>query len=141
MAKQGRRTARGDLQPVEAAPGDPHHADRAVAPGLCGQPRDHLQRVVLLLGGIFVEQQPIRLAAAPDVDAHAGVAVAGDAAVLDLDPGPKLVGEAEPVVGAELLELALVGMADDLGWGLVVVGHVRAEEQLPQTGDSLRRDP
>ncbi len=57
---QRRRAARGDLQRVEPAPGDPHHADRAAAPRLRRQPRDHLQRVVLLLPGVFVEQQPVR---------------------------------------------------------------------------------
>src|SRR5262245_27774665 len=52
------RTSRRDLKPVEAAPGDSHHPDDTAAPGLRGQPRDHLQAVVLLLLRVLVEQQP-----------------------------------------------------------------------------------
>ena len=39
---QGGRPARRDLQPVEAAPGDADHAHRSAAPGLLGEPGDHL---------------------------------------------------------------------------------------------------
>ena len=51
---QLRRPARGDLQPVEAAPGDADHADAAGAPGLAREPGDDLEGVVLLLLQIFV---------------------------------------------------------------------------------------
>jgi hypothetical protein len=74
---QRRWTTSGDLECVEATPGDPHHSDCATAPGLRRQPRDDLQRVVLLLPGVLVEQQATGLAAAPDIDPHAGIAVAG----------------------------------------------------------------
>ena len=72
------RPPRGDLQAVEAAPRDTDHADRAAAPGLLGEPFDDLERVVLFLLEIFVEHQPVGLAVAAHVDAHAGIAVAGD---------------------------------------------------------------
>ena len=54
-----RRPAGGDLQAVEAAPGDPHHADAAGAPGLGGGPGDDGEGVVLLLPGIFVEHDAV----------------------------------------------------------------------------------
>ncbi len=72
-----RRPARRNLQPVEAAPRDPHHADRAAAPGLGGQPGDDLDGVVLLLPGVLVGQQAVGFAAAADIDSHAGIAMAG----------------------------------------------------------------
>ena len=74
---QRRRAAHGDLQPVEAAPGDADHADRAAAPRLLHQPVDHLQRVVLLLLEIFVPHKAIGFAVAAHIHAHAGIAVAG----------------------------------------------------------------
>ena len=74
---QRRRAAGGDLQAVETAPGNAHHADAAGAPGLRRQPRDHLQRVVLLLLQILVEHQPIGIPSAAHVHAHAGIAVPG----------------------------------------------------------------
>ena len=43
------RPARRHLQAVEAAPRDADHPDGPGAPGLRGQPGDHLERVVLLL--------------------------------------------------------------------------------------------
>ena len=72
------RATRGDLQGVEPAPGDAHHANGATAPRLRRQPRDHLQRVVLLLLRVFVEQQAIEFAAATDIDANGGIAMAGE---------------------------------------------------------------
>src|SRR5262245_64994464 len=72
-----RRAACRNLKSIKAAPGDSHHPDDAAAPGLRGQPRDHLHAIVLLLLCVLVEQQATRLAAASNVDAKAGVAVAG----------------------------------------------------------------
>ena len=65
---QRRRAARRDLQRVEPAPGNAHHADGAIAPGLRRQPRDDLERVVLLLLGVLIGQQAVRFAAASDID-------------------------------------------------------------------------
>ena len=48
------------------------------APGLRGEPGDHLERVVLLLLGVLVRHQPVGIAVAAHVDPHAGVAVAGE---------------------------------------------------------------
>ena len=73
---QGRRPARRHLQPVEAAPGDADHATRSAAPGLLGEPGDHLERVVLLLREVLVEQDAVRVTGAAQVDADARVAMA-----------------------------------------------------------------
>ncbi len=72
------RTSCRHLQPVETAPGNSHHADRAVAPALCREPGDHLEAVVLLLLQILILEQPVGLAAAAHVDAHSGIAVPGE---------------------------------------------------------------
>src|SRR6266702_2353603 len=74
---EGGRAARRNLKSIEPAPGDSHHPDDAAAPRLRGQPRDHLDAIVLLLLCVLVEQQATRLAATSDIDANAGVAVAG----------------------------------------------------------------
>ena len=73
-----RRPARRDLQRVEATPRDAEHADCAAAPRLGRQPGDDLERVVLLLPAVLVGQHAVGLARAADVDAHGGVAVAGE---------------------------------------------------------------
>jgi hypothetical protein len=73
--------ARRHLQGIEAAPGDAEHADRAAAPGLASEPGDHLQCIVLLLLHVFVRDQPVAVAGAPDVDARTGIAVAGEVVV------------------------------------------------------------
>ena len=70
-----------DLERVEAAPGDAHHADRPRAPGLRGDPGDDLERVLVLLPGVFVAQHAVGIARAAHVDAHRGIAVAGKIAV------------------------------------------------------------
>ena len=74
---QRRRSVGGHLQPVEPAPRDADHADRAGAPRLLGDPGDHLARVGLLLRQVLVLEDAVRLAGAALVDAHAGVAVTG----------------------------------------------------------------
>src|SRR5262249_24154418 len=66
-----------NLKRIQAAPRNSHHPDNAAAPGLRGQPRNHLQAIVLLLLCLLVEQQAIRVAATSDIDANARVAVAG----------------------------------------------------------------
>jgi hypothetical protein len=71
-----RRLQGRDLQGVEAAPGDAEHADRAAAPWLAGEPGNHLQRIVELGLAVFVDKHALGFAAAADVDAYRGVAVA-----------------------------------------------------------------
>ena len=58
-----RRAPRGDLQAVEAAPRDAHHADGARAPRLLREPRDDLDRVLLLLRQVLVLDDPVGVAA------------------------------------------------------------------------------
>src|SRR3954468_7243882 len=72
---QRRWAARGNLQCVESTPGDPHHADDTTAPMLCCDPCDDFQSVVLLLLGVLIEQQAVRLAAATDIDPNRGIAM------------------------------------------------------------------
>ena len=72
------RSERGDLERVEAAPRDAPHAHGARAPGLLREPRDHLERVLVLLLRVLVEQDPVGLAGPPHVHPHGRVAVAGD---------------------------------------------------------------
>ena len=95
-----RRTARGDLERVEAAPGVPHHADRAGAPRLGGEPGDDLERVVLLEREVLVGEHAIRVPAPAHVDPHAGVAVSRDVGMGQRVP---LRREVAPAVG-EVLE-------------------------------------
>ncbi len=76
-----RRAAGGDLQGVEAAPRFAKEADVAGAPGLVGDPGQHGQGVVLLLGQVFVVQDAVGLAAAAHVHADGGVAVSGEVGV------------------------------------------------------------
>jgi len=66
-----------NLKSVEPAPGNSHHPNRAIAPGLSCQPGDHLHAIILFLLGVLVEQQTRRFAATSKVDANAGVAVTG----------------------------------------------------------------
>ncbi len=69
--------------------------------------------------------------------AAAGMAVADDAAVLDLDPGAQLVGEPEAVGGLERLQVL-----EHLGGRGVVVGDAEAERQLgPGAFHRPERDP
>jgi len=63
------------LKSVEPAPGNSHHPNRAIAPGLSCQPGDHLHAIILFLIGVLVEQQTRRFAATSKVDANAGIAV------------------------------------------------------------------
>src|SRR4029079_13177103 len=83
---QRRRATCSALKSIEATPRNPHHPDRAAAPGLRGQPVDDFEAVALLLLGIFVEQETARFPAAPDVDAHARIAVAGQVGMRERVP-------------------------------------------------------
>src|ERR1700722_16124861 len=74
---EGRGTARRNLKPLEPPPGNSHHPNRAIAPGLRCQPGDQLHAIVLFLLGVLVRQQARRFAAAAKVDANTRVAVTG----------------------------------------------------------------
>ncbi len=85
---QRRRLQGRDLERVEAAPGDAHHADGARAPVLLGDPGDDLERVVLLLLGVLVEQDAVGIAGAPQIDPDRGIAGLGEIAMDRLVPRP-----------------------------------------------------
>ena len=117
---QRRRPARRDLQAVEPAPRDAEHPDLAAAPLLLGEPGDHLQRVVLLLREVLVVEQPVRVAAAAEVDAHARVAVVGEVRVVAL------------VARGERVALAVREVLEDAGTGAGSSGsHSRAASRVP----------
>src|SRR5215471_7452635 len=68
-----RRSSRGDLKGVKAAPRNSHHANIAGTPGLVGDPRQHLDAVILLFLRIFVVEDSFRLARAAEVDSDRGI--------------------------------------------------------------------
>ena len=70
------------LQAVEAAPGDADHADSTVAPGLSGQPAQDRLAVEELLLQVLVGEHPPGIAAAAEIDAYRGIAVAGEVVVV-----------------------------------------------------------
>src|SRR5699024_9435161 len=72
------------LQTVEAAPGDAHHADPAVAPGLFGQPGDYRFSIGQLGFCVFVDEHTIRFAAAAQIHAQTRIAVTGEVGVVDV---------------------------------------------------------
>lgn len=63
------------LQAVEASPGDAHHAHLAAAPGLRLQPVEDRQGVLELLGQVLIDEHPVGLTGAANVDPHPGIAV------------------------------------------------------------------
>ena len=80
-ALEGGRTPGRHLERVEAAPALAEHADPAAAPGLGRDPRDDLDRVVLLLLQVLVEEQAGGFPAAAHVDPKRRVAVPGEEGV------------------------------------------------------------
>ena len=64
------------LQAIKAAPGNPHHTDVAIAPGLLGQPSDGIHGILLLLLGILVGEHTVGIAAAAHIHPHTHIAVA-----------------------------------------------------------------
>ena len=66
----------------------------------------------------------------------AEIAVADDPAILDIDERPELVGFAETVGLAQVLEVD-----EPIRWRLVVVGHTELEGDLRQAFDRLGWDP
>ena len=123
-----RRAARGDLQAVEAAPRDPEHADAAGAPRLRREPRDDLERVVLLLSGVLVAQDAVGVAAAAQVDPDGGVAVARE------------VGVVARVAAGHRVALAIGQELEERGDG-VALGVVRQPDPRGETGTVRQRDP
>ena len=79
--RPARRPAGRDLEPVEAAPRDADHPDAPVHHGCCSSHASTSSRVVLLLRQVLVQQDALGVAAAAQVDAHAGVAVPRQVAV------------------------------------------------------------
>ena len=65
-----------DLQAIEAAPRDAHHADLAGTPALLGQPVDHFDTVIQFALAVFVLQHTVGFAAAAHVDTHTSITVA-----------------------------------------------------------------
>ena len=121
-----RRRARRELESVEPAPRRPHHADVPVAPGLLGQPGDHLEPVQLLLLGVFVLDDPVRVARAANVDAGAAVAVPGE-------PGHLLV-----VAGLRPVAQPVGQVLEDRRHASGALGQ---PEPRRQTGAVRERDP
>ena len=123
-----RRAAGGDLQAVEAAPGDAHHADLAGAPGLLGEPGDDLEGVVLLLLGIFVEHQRRRSRRCRACRRAGGIAVAGE------------IGMGEGIADDGAVALAIGQYSRIAGTGSAerVVGHPDAGREAGAVG---KRDP
>src|SRR5690606_21990307 len=68
---EGGRLECSDLQRIEPAPGNSHHADAAIRPWLGGDPFDDLNRVGKLARGVLPVDNSLRLAAATNIDAHA----------------------------------------------------------------------
>ena len=75
---EARRPPGGDLEGVEAAPGDAPHAELPVAPGLLGDPGEDLDGVVLLLLRVFVGDDAVAVPRAPHVHPDGRVAEAGE---------------------------------------------------------------
>ena len=71
------RRQRGDLQSVEPAPADSHHAHAAAAPALRGQPVDHRHTIGQFLFGILVVKQSLAVTATAHVNPYAGVSMPG----------------------------------------------------------------
>ena len=93
-ALQGGRAPGRHLERVEAPPALAEHADPAVAPGLGRDPGDDLERVVLLLRQVLVEQQAGGFPAAAHVDPKRHVTVPGEEGV------HRLVARGGAVAGA-----------------------------------------
>ncbi len=74
---EARRAERGELERVEATPGDPPHANASVAPRLRAEPGNHLEAVRVLLLRVLVRDEAVRLAGAAHVDPDRRVAEAG----------------------------------------------------------------
>ena len=126
-ASQARRSSRGDLEGVEPAPGDAHHPGAPVAPGLRGDPGQHLLGVAQLLLEVLVGEHALGVAAAAQVDPDARVAVSREVGVVDRVPDR---GEVALAVRDEL---------QDGGDGLQV-GGLRPPDPPGEAGAVRQRD-
>jgi hypothetical protein len=127
-ASQARWSTGGDLQRVEPAPGDAHHPGRAVAPRLLGQPGQYLLGVTELTLEVLVGEHALGVAAPPQVDPHAGVAVTGEVGMVDRVPFGRQVAAS---VGDHL---------QDSGDRLLVGGH-RTPDPGGEPGAVVDGDP
>jgi hypothetical protein len=71
-----------DLYPLKAAPRDAEHAHLPVAPRLLGDPLHGFDGIERFIADGEGALRAVRVAGAADVDAHAGIAVAGEVAVM-----------------------------------------------------------
>ena len=76
FSARGRRAA--TWRPLNPPHQMPNIPTSPAAPRLGGEPRDHLQRVLLFLRQVLVVEQAVRVAAPAQVDPYAGVAVLGE---------------------------------------------------------------
>ena len=88
---QRRWPAGRDLKPVEAAPGNANHPDGTRTPGLSRQPVDDRQAVILFLKQIFPLAYPVAVAGPAHVDAHPGIAMAGEVRMGQVVAGDRAV--------------------------------------------------
>jgi hypothetical protein len=102
--------------------------DGAAAPRLLGEPSDDLEPVVLLELQIFVLEEPIGLAAAAHVDAHAGIAV----------PGEIRMGQLIPLDGAVALA---VGQILEDRWHRIALGIGGEPDPRREARSVGERDP
>ena len=131
-ARQVRRLVRRHLERREAAVGDPHLVDVAVAEGLRREPLDRVVAVELLLQDVLVDVDASGAAGAADVDAGDDVAVAGEVAV-EARARNDLVLAVRDVLHDHRQRLARVG-----------VGHVevgREPNAVPHRDENVLHDP
>src|SRR5699024_5321139 len=76
------------LQAIEPPPGDTHHADLSVAPGLLGDPGDGIHTILLVLLGVFVGNHTIVITAAAHIDTHTNIAVTRHVSVVSVVTSP-----------------------------------------------------
>ncbi len=125
--ERGRAHRRG-LKGGKAAPGDAAHAHGAIRPSLPRKPRNHLDRIVLLLLQVLIDQEPVRLAGAADVHAREREPIGNEGA--------------RPLVVAAALQIALAvrNVFEDDRYRRAV-GAQGNPLPDPEPGAVLERDP
>jgi hypothetical protein len=124
---EARRAPRCHLQPGEPAPRDAHQAGAPSTPRLLGQPGQRGLDVAVLLFGVLVAQHAVRVAAAPQVQAQAGIAMPCEVRVVD-----------RVAHGGEIALAVRDGLAD--GRHRVAVGRHRPPEPGGELGAVGHRD-